>query len=263
VLAAAQDVLPVPQLTVGRLADGERLVIDGRVDDAVWSGASPFSTFIQQEPDDGEPASERTEVRFLLDRQNLYIAVVCFDSEPDKILVSQSRRDADLGDTDSIEILLDTFNDGQNAFVFGTNPFGIESDGQVMAEGQSGQGGRGGFNENWDADWTVRAAMTERGWEAEFAIPLKTLRYSPGEERSWGVNVLRNIRRKNEQVFLAAVPRGYNLYRVSVAGKLNGLNLPVRRDVKLLPYVSGAVNEDTALRGDTIDGRGDVGLDVK
>ena len=262
-LATAQEVLPVPQLTVGRLAEGERLVIDGRVDDAIWSGAPPFSTFIQQEPDDGQPATERTEVRFLIDRQNLYIAVVCFDSEPDKIVVSQSRRDADLGDTDSIEILLDTFNDGQNAFVFGTNPFGIESDGQVMAEGQSGQGGRGGFNENWDADWTVRAAMTERGWEAEFAIPLKTLRYNPGEERSWGVNVLRNIRRKNEQVFLARVPRGYNLYRVSVAGKLQGLSLPTRRDVKLLPYVSGSVNEDTTRRTETVDRRGDIGLDVK
>ena len=262
-LAAAQEAAPVPQLTVGRLADNGRLVIDGRVDEELWSGAQPFSAFVQQEPDEGQPATERTEVRFLLDRQNLYIAVICFDSEPDKVLVSQSRRDADLGDTDSIEILLDTFNDGQNAFVFGTNPFGIESDGQVMAEGQSGQGGRGGFNENWDADWTVRAMMTERGWEAEFAIPLKTLRYNPGEERSWGVNVLRNIRRKNEQVFLARVPRGYNLYRVSVAGKLHGLSLPTRRDVKLLPYVSGSVNEDTTLRTETVDRRGDVGLDVK
>jgi hypothetical protein len=97
------------------------------------------------------------------------------DSEPDQIVVSQSRRDADLDDTDSIQILLDTFNDGQNAFAFGTNPFGIEFDAQVRGEGQSGQSNRGGFNLNWDADWTVRAQTTERGWEAEFAIPLKTL----------------------------------------------------------------------------------------
>jgi hypothetical protein len=136
------------------------------------------------------------------------------------ILVSQSRRDADLDDTDSIQILLDTFNDGQNAFVFGTNPFGIEYDGQVMAEGQTGQGGRTGFNINWDADWTVRAQRTDRGWEAEFAIPLKTLRYNPGQERTWGINAMRNIRRKNEQVFLAPVPRGYDLHRVLVAAKL-------------------------------------------
>ena len=189
-----------PALSLGRIVD-TRPLIDGVVDEAIWEQAPPFSTFIQQEPNEGEPATERTEIRFLLDRQNLYVAVVCFDSSPQDILVSQSRRDADLGDTDSVRILLDTFNDGQNAFVFGTNPFGIEYDGQVMAEGQTGQsgggGGGGGFNVNWDADWTVRSRITARGWETEFAIPLKTLRYDPGEERTRGVNAMRNIRRKN------------------------------------------------------------------
>ena len=146
-VAAAQEVRPVPELSAGRLADGEeRPVIDGRVDEAIWSTAQPFSAFIQQEPDEGQPATERTEVRFILDRQNLYIGVISFDSEPDKIIVSQSRRDAELAETDSIEILLDTFNDGQNAFVFGTNPFGIEYDGQVTAEGQGGQRGRAELN---------------------------------------------------------------------------------------------------------------------
>lgn len=261
--AAAQTGSALPQLVVGRPAEGERPLVDGRVDETIWASAEPFSTFIQQEPDEGQPATERTEIRFLLDSETLYVAVVCFDSEPNDIVVSQSRRDADLDETDSIQILLDTFNDGQNAFVFGTNPFGIEYDGQVMAEGQTGQGGRAGFNVNWDADWTVRAEITERGWEAEFAVPLKTLRYSPGQERTWGVNALRNIRRKNEQVFLAAVPRGYNLHRVSVAGKLGGLNLPPRRDLKLLPYVSGAINDEKTLRTDTVTRLGDIGLDVK
>jgi hypothetical protein len=253
----------VPNLTVGRTAEGERPEIDGRVDDMVWAQAPPFSAFIQQEPEEGAPSTERTELRFLLDMQNLYISVVCFDSEPGNLVVTESRRDADLDNTDSIQILLDTFNDGQNAFVFGTNPFGIEYDGQVMAEGQSGQGGRGGFNVNWDADWTVRTQRTDRGWEAEFAIPLKTLRYEPGQERTWGVNAMRNIRRKNEQVFLSPVPRGYELQRVSVAGKLNGLSLPARRDLKLLPYVSGAINDDRTLRTDTVSRTGDIGLDVK
>ena len=255
----------LPVLTAARPAESEPPVIDGRVDEAIWERAEPFSAFIQQDPNEGEPASERTEIRFLLDRRNLYIAVVCFDSEPGNILVTQSRRDADLEDTDSIRILLDTFNDGQNAFVFGTNPFGIEYDGQVMAEGQTGQAGaaRGGFNVNWDADWTVRTQMTERGWEAEFAIPLRTLRYNPGEDRIWGVNALRTIRRKNERVYLAAVPRGYDLQRVSVAAKLRGLSLPARRDLKLVPYASGAVSDDQTLRTDTVDLTGDVGLDVK
>jgi len=262
-MAAAQSSSAVPQIMVRQLGEGERPVVDGRVDDSSWSNTEPFSAFVQQEPRDGEPATERTEIRFLLDNQNLYIGVICFDAEPANILVSQSRRDADLDDTDSIQILLDTFNDGQNAFVFGTNPFGIEYDGQVMAEGQAGQGNRGGFNLDWDADWVVRTVMSDRGWEAEFAIPLKTLRYSPGQERTWGINAVRNIRRKNEQVFLAAVPRGYNLYRVSVAGKLRGLSLPARRDLKFVPYASGAVTDDATLRTDTVRRSGDVGLDVK
>jgi hypothetical protein len=261
--AAAQNGAAVPELTAGRPAEGARPEIDGRVDDAIWADAQPFSGFVQQWPDEGAAATERTEIRFLLDRDTLYIGVICYDANPGAIVVSQSRRDADLDDTDSIQILLDTFNDGQNAFIFGTNPFGIEFDAQVMAEGQTGQGGRGGFNVNWDADWIVRAGMTERGWEAEFAIPLRTLRYNPGQERTWGVNAQRNIRRKNEQVFLSPVPRGYELQRVSVAGKLHGLSLPARRDLKLTPYVAGAVSDDKTLRTDTIRRTGDVGLDVK
>jgi hypothetical protein len=265
--SAAAQPSPTPTLRVGHAAEGQRPLIDGRVDDAVWAQVEPFTALVQQEPNVGEAASERTELRFLVDRQTLYVAVVCFDSEPQNILVSQSRRDADLADTDSIRILLDAFNDGQNAFVFGTNPFGIEYDGQVMAEGQTGQtgggGGGAGFNVNWDADWTVRAQITERGWEAEFAIPLRTLRYNPGDDRTWGVNAMRNIRRKNEQVFLAPIPRGYNLYRVSVAGKLHGLSLPVRRDIRLLPYAAAAVTDDKTLRTNTVDRSGDVGLDFK
>ena len=255
----------VPQLNVGHLTGEDRPTIDGKVDEEVWSAADAYSAFTQQEPSEGQPATERTDVWFLIDQTNLYVAVVCYDSEPDRLVVSQSRRDANLSNSDSVQILLDTFNDGQNAFVFGTNPFGIEYDGQVMAEGQTGGGGfhGGGFNLNWDADWTVRASPSERGWEAEFAIPLRTLRYNPGEERVWGVNVMRNIRRKNEQVFLAPVPRGYSLQRVSVAGKLNGLSLPTRRDLKFTPFVAGSVNDDKTLLTDTVDRTGDIGLDVK
>ncbi len=270
-MVAAQE---VPQLTVGHLTGEDRPTIDGQVGAGEWSLTEPYSTFTQQEPDEGQPATERTEIWFLMDRTNLYVAVVCHDSQPDNLVVTQSRRDANLSNTDSIQILLDTFNDGQNAFVFGTNPFGIEYDGQVMGEGQTGGGGGGGgggsqrgqlrgFNTNWDADWTVRARPSERGWEAEFAIPLKTLRYAPGEDRVWGLNVMRNIRRKNEQVFLAPVPRGYSFSRVSVAGKLNGLDLPTRRDVKVTPFVASSINDNQTLETDTVDRTGDVGLDVK
>ncbi len=267
-----------PTFTVGKLADSaDAPVIDGRVTEAVWQTVQPYSNFTQQDPIEGAPASEKTEVRVIVGKGNLYISVIAFDRDPSKIIVSQARRDASLSETDSVVIALDTFNDNQNAFVFGTNPLGIEYDGQVAREGQSsgvsvgGGGGagtqRGGisaFNPNWDGDWTVKSQITERGWEAEIAIPLKTLRYQTGSDQTWGFNVMRNIRHKNEQVYLAPIPRGFDIYRVSMAAKMTGLELPARRDIKLIPYALGSVNKDyTRTTGSQVDRKANVGLDFK
>ena len=267
----------VPTFTAGKLdASAEGPVIDGRVTDAIWQSVTPITSFTQQDPIEGAPASEKTEVRVIVGKGNVYVSVIAFDSDPSKIIVSQARRDASLTETDSVVMVFDTFNDSQNAFVFGTNPLGIEYDGQVAREGQSsgvqvGGGGAGGtqrggisaFNPNWDGDWTVKSAITERGWETEMAIPLKTLRYQTGEAQTWGFNVLRNIRHKNEQVYLAPIPRGFDIYRVSLAAKMSGLDLPARRDIKLIPYALGSANRDYTRPGDDIDGNWDVGLDVK
>ena len=263
-------------LSAGRLKPESPLpVIDGRVDEDVWKQVEPYSNFTQQDPDEGAPATEKTEVRVLLDKKTLYIGIVCFDSDPGKIVVSQSRRDSDLNDSDSIQILLDTFNDRQNAFIFGTNPYGIEYDGQVAGEGQTGgftqrpgaagsqRGQISGFNGNWDGDWKVKAQTTDRGWETEMAIPLKTLRYNSGTDKTWGFNVQRIIRRKNEQVFLAPVERGYTIHQVSQAAKLTGLDLPARRDIKTIPYVASKFNWDYVRPGDQLDRAADIGLDVK
>jgi hypothetical protein len=273
-IAAAQG---PPAMVAGRLADGAAPpLIDGRVTDEAWSAVEPYSGFTQQDPIEGAPASERTEVRILLGRNTLYISVIAFDSDPSRIIAAQSRRDAALSNVDSIIIALDTFNDSQNAFVFGTNPLGIQYDGQVASEGQTSgvqssaagasgtqRGGISAFNPNWDGDWDVKAQLTERGWEAELAIPLKTLRYATGTDRTWGVNVMRNIRHKNEQVYLAPIPRGFDIYRVSQAAKLTGLDLPERRDLKITPYVLGSVNKDFTRPADTLDRNGDVGGDLK
>ena len=267
-------------IAAARLNAGTALpVIDGLVNDEAWSHVEPYDTFTQQDPIEGAPASERTEVRVMYDQSTIYIGVICFDSEPDKIIVSQSRRDAQLTDVDSLVIVLDTFNDNQNAFVFGTNPLGIEYDGQVSGEGITGgssgsavsalaqsnqqRGSISAFNPNWDGDWRVKAKITARGWEAEVAIPLKTLRYAPGADRTWGFNVMRNIRRKNEQVYLSPIPRGFDIYRVSMAAKLTGLNLAARRDLKLVPYVLGSANKDYTVAADSLDRKANVGLDVK
>jgi hypothetical protein len=276
-LASAAD---PPTISAVRIADGVLPpVIDGRVTDEIWSQVEPFSTFTQQDPVEGAPATERTEVRVLFNRSHLYIGVICFDSEPGKIIVSQARRDSQLTDVDAIVIVLDTFNDRQNAFVFGTNALGIEYDGQVAGEGQTAsfQGGGaqpgqqssqqrgaiGAFNPNWDGDWRVKAQITERGWEAEMAIPLTTLRYEPGPNRTWGFNVMRNIRRKNEQVYLSVIPRGYDIYRVSLAAKLTGLDLPARRDLKIIPFALGSANKDFTVAAHQLDRKADAGVDIK
>jgi hypothetical protein len=265
------------EVVAGRLGENASPpVIDGIVDDEAWTGVPPHATFTQQDPQLGEPATERTEVRLLFGPRHVYVSFICFDQDPSRIIVSQARRDAPLNETDSIVMVLDTFNDNQNAFVFGTNPLGIEYDGQVAREGQTsgtsfggGAGGtqRGGisaFNPNWDGDWVVRAQITPRGWEAEMAIPLKTLRYATGENQTWGFNVMRNIRHKNEQVYLSFIPRGFDIYRISLAAKVPGLDLPPRRDVKLIPYALGSANKDyTRATDDQFDGTADVGVDVK
>lgn len=213
---------------------------------------------------------------------HLYVGIVCFDRDPSAIIRTQSRRDGTLTDSDSVIFVLDTFNDNQNAFVFGTNANGIEYDGQVAREGQSSglvigggntlaqtvasgsqRGSISAFNPNWDGDWTVKAQVTERGWEAEIAIPFKTLRYAPGGDRTWGFNVLRNIRHKNEQVYLSPIARGFDIYRLSEAAKVTSLELPPRRDLKLIPYALGAVSKDFTRTNNQVDGRGTGGIDVK
>ncbi len=258
-------------------------MLDGLVTEPFWLQIEPATGFIQQEPDSGLPATEQTEVRVAFDDDNLYLGIICLDSQPDKIVVTQNRRDASLTDTDSVVLLFDTFNDDQNAFLFGTSPTGIEYDGQISKAGQGrggvgsparagGQGGlgsgaqRGGaaaFNLNWDGVWKVRSQITARGWESEMVIPFKTLRYYPGRERVWGFNVSRNLRRRNEQSFWTPVPRPFTINQIEVAGDLVGLDLRTHRNLKLLPFVVGGFKQNYAAAQDPSKPVRDAGLDLK
>jgi hypothetical protein len=247
-------------------------MLDGDVlGDPVWQLATPVNTFWQEQPEEGAPASERTEVRILFTNDTLYIGVVCYDNDPDSIIVSDARRDAELEETDSFRIIFDTYKDLQNGFVFGTNPAGIEYDGQVTNEGQGGgglafgaqmTGAGGGFNLNWDGAWRVRTRMSEIGWTAEFAIPFRTLRFPSSPKQSWGVNFQRNIRRRNERAYWAAIPRQYDLYRVSLAGTLAGLETPVLRTLRATPYALGNVLTSGEKPAPSKTS-GDIGIDLK
>ena len=224
--------------------------------DPAYEDAQIATGFVQSRPFEGQPASERTEVRIVYTDDTLYFGVICYMEDPSAIISADSRRDSDLRDTDSFQIILDTYHDGLNGFIFGTNPAGVEYDGQVTNEGQGSgrfggggsgrpsnnrqqRGSGGGFNLNWDGVWQVATRVTDIGWSAEIAIPFRTLRYPPGEVQTWGMNFQRNIRSRNEQVYWSPLPRQYNLNRLSLAGELEGLSVPAQRNLQLVPYFLG------------------------
>ena len=207
--------------------------VDGNIlGEAVWEQVPAITDLKQIKPNYNAPASEETAIRVAYTNKTLYIAVVCYDSAPDKIVISDSRRDADLNDEDSFLFILDTYNDQQNGFLFGTNSNGMEYDAQIDNEGEGNfsanrqQGGVvGGTNINWDASWEVRTETGAYGWSAEFAIPLRSIRFNSGSDKIWGINFQRNISKRSETAYWANLPLGFDIKRLSLAGKMTGIDL--------------------------------------
>ena len=255
--------------TVQAVALSERPEIDGEViQDPIWQAVTPFGGLIQTQPNFGEAASEKTEIRIAYTAETFYLSVVCYDSAPDKLVVSDARRDANLDNTDAFIFILDTYKDGQNGFIFGTNSLGVEYDAQVDNEGQGNfnanrqQGGTiGGFNLNWDAAYEVKAKVGDFGWSAEFAIPLRTIRFQAGKD--WGINFRRNIRKSNEIVYWASLPIGFSLNRLSLAGTLTGLDLRNPGNLKVIPYVLGRFDRDYETADTSTEFAPEVGGDIK
>ena len=238
--------------------------VDGIVSgDATWSSVPPASGFWQVQPNDGLPATQRTDVYVGYTSDALYIGVMAHDDDPSGIIVSDSRRDSSLEDTDAFLIIIDGLLDRQNGYVFGTNAASIEYDGQVTKEGSGDNFGSGGgaFNLNWDGSWTVQARVTDDGWSAEFEIPFATLRYGQADVQDWGINFQRNIRRNNEIAYWAPLDLNRNLYRVSEAGTLTGIAPPPQRNLQITPYVLGDWRRGGTLSGTESDS--DTGFDIK
>lgn len=245
--------------------------IDGEIlEDSIWKTVPAFTEMIQTQPNLGMVSTEITEIRIAYDKDNFYVSAVCHDLTPDKIIISDSRRDAVLDATDAFLFILDTYKDGQNGFVFGTNPAGIEYDAQIDNEGQTvnnanrQQGGRiGGINLNWDASWTVKTKVSEIGWTAEFAIPFRTLRYMSGKDQVWGVNFQRNIQKNNEAAFWSPIPVEFNLHRLSFEGTLTGLDLQTPGNLKFIPYLLGNITSNNLVSPRKNTRKASVGGDVK
>jgi hypothetical protein len=239
-------------------------VIDGDVlGDAAWNGPVPATGFWQTRPNNGYPATQRTEVYVGFTDTSLYIGVIAFDEEPTEIITTDSRRDSSLDDTDAFLVVIDGLLDRQNGYVFGTSPSGIEYDGQVTAEGAgTGVGFEGGgLNLNWDGTWSVATTTGDFGWSAEFEIPFRSLRFGPGELQDWGINFQRNIRRNSEIAYWAPVDRNRNLYRVSEAGTLQGVMPPPQRNLQFTPYVLASAERGGELDGTETDT--EAGFDLK
>jgi Domain of unknown function (DUF5916)/Carbohydrate family 9 binding domain-like len=226
--------------------------IDGALDESVWQAAVPLTNFVQAEPFEGMPASEHTEVKILYDDEAIYVGVILHDRDPSLIVTTDTRRDANLEEMDSFQMIFDTFRDQQNGFVFGTNAAGVQFDAQVRDQDDE---------ESWDGSWDVRTSTNATNWVAEFRIPLRTLRYGPAPQ-TWGVNFFRNIQRTRERAYWSALPREHDLERLSSAGELRGLELKTPRNFKLLPYVLGSANRNFT-PGATTERDGDFGLDSK
>ncbi|WP_143149546.1 DUF5916 domain-containing protein [Rhodothermus profundi] len=216
-----------PTLRAVRLTGG--LVLDGRIEEAAWQQAPAATTFWQREPHDGQPATERTEVRVLYDNAALYVGFVCYDREPDRILRRLARRDR-MVVADWVGVLIDSYRDRKTAFAFLVNAAGTQADFLILNDGNA-------EDFNWDALWEARVAMRPDGWSAEFRIPFTALRFSQADTLRWGINFSRIIGRKNEQVFWAYVPRATGGF-VSRFGTLEGLeSIRPPRALQVTPYV--------------------------
>ena len=228
------------------------IVVDGSLDEAPWRQSPKIGSLVQRIPRAGATPTERTEVTLLYDRDNLYIGVQCFDSEPDRVLASQMARDAQLNPDDRLSILLDTFRDQSNAFYFSTNPNGALVDGLIFANGET--------NDDWDAIWIVKTKRSDEGWTAEFAIPFKSLGF-PAGQTVWGFNISRIIQRKLEEVRWTGARFQTQFFQVSEAGEITGLEgleqgvgLDVRPFIAQRWFHSGPTGNDVV--------RGKPGLDL-
>ncbi|OFW05424.1 MAG: hypothetical protein A3I61_14485 [Acidobacteria bacterium RIFCSPLOWO2_02_FULL_68_18] len=251
---------PSGRTTVRAVRVTRPLKIDGVLDEPLYASVPPISDFVQQEPDEGEPATEKTELWLSFDNDNVYVSFRCWESEPDRLVANEMRRDGPnmWQGNDIVGVSFDTFHDGRNSFNFITNALGAREDGQVTNERQ--------WNGDWNTVWEVRSGRFEGGWTVEAAIPFKSIRYQRGRDQRWGFNALRTNRWKNELSYVTHVPaaRGQSaLYQGSVGATLEGIEAPSGSKVlELKPYAISDIRTDrpSAVSNDM---SGDAGLDVK
>ncbi|MCB0497257.1 MAG: carbohydrate binding family 9 domain-containing protein [Cyclobacteriaceae bacterium] len=212
----------------------DAIQLDGRLDEPVWENAVRISNFTQRELNVGEPATEKTEVAIVYTANTLYIGFWGFDREPDNLVAREMKRDFNWGVEDNFEVIIDTYDDDRNGFLFVINPNGARADAQILNNGRS-------FNKFWNGVWDTRTAITNEGWFAEIAIPFSTLKFKTNlDQQVWGINFERNIRRKREQLLWQGWSRDSELELVNRAGTLTDLdNIKSKTFIEIKPYSIG------------------------
>ena len=266
--AAAQEA-PVSTEIVARDAQGHAVLrttrltspmtFDGRLDEPFYQSVPAASGFIQQEPVEGGPASDKSEVWVFFDDKNIYVGARLWETHPDRRVTSDMRRDAsNLYNNDHVAVLFDTFDDRRNGFGFSSNAQGGMFDWQVTNEQPSN---------NWNGLWDVRTANFDQGWTVEFVIPFRSMRFKEGSQE-WGVNVRRMVRWRNELTFLSQVPISWGrrgLSKVSSVGTLVGLESPTTlRNLDVKPYALGSTTTNHRSTPPLSNhGAGEFGVDAK
>jgi hypothetical protein len=224
---AVGDIDDNREMSALRLAENENVQLDGLLDEGFWSRAVPATNFIQVDPDNGAPATEETEVRIVYSSEALYMGVRAFDSEPDRWLGYQRRRDEFLSSDDRFMWTIDTFLDARSGYFFEMNPSGLMADALLGVNGQ---------NRQWDGIWNARYNHDELGWTLEIEIPFRTLNFNPDND-TWGINFQRTVRRKNEDSLWMGWARNQGLRRMTNAGRLTGITEPTQGNgLDIKPY---------------------------
>ncbi len=224
--------------TLDALYINEQIELDGELEESAWEKANKISNFTQRELQEGQPATETTEVAILYNDTHLYIGLWAFDSEPGKIIAKESKRDFSWQSEDNFEIILGPFNDNRNGYLFVINPNGAMADVMVADEGN-------GFNMDWNGVWQAEVEIDDEGWFAEIEIPFSTFKFPDTDEQIWALNMERNIRRKNEQVLWQGWSRDQDLEKISHAGKLAGLkHIRSASPWELKPFINIGVEKE-------------------
>ncbi|MBN1290681.1 MAG: carbohydrate binding family 9 domain-containing protein [Candidatus Latescibacteria bacterium] len=235
----------------------DNIRLDGSLSDDAWKAAEPVSGFTQMELVEGDPASEKTEVRVLYNENTIYIGFMCYDSDPSGIIAKQLKRDGGQGSDDYVEVVFDTYHDMRTGFGFEVNPNGARFD----ASFRSGNSETSNINTEWDAIWDARSVITAEGWSTEIAIPFKSLRFPTSDVQTWGINFKRTIRRKNEITLWRGWKRNQGIWLLSQAGTMTiDKSIGRSRGIDVKPYILAGVEKE---KGKEIDDLTKVGLDLK